>query len=509
MNRLNSLVAAASVALLLAACGGASQGGAASTAAGKHILTVGNATDMLSMNPYAHSESTQYSRWQHIYQPLDQLDPKTGQFTGILAESWSNPDHNTWDFKLRQGIKFDDGSELSADDVVFSYNRIQTDKDSKQGDVFKNVDSITAPDKYTVRIHTKTPDAAFYTRLSQRYISSKAHYDKLGAEAADKDPDGTGPFKFKEFVPGQRFVVEKNPNYWGDKPYWDEVVFRPIPEAEVRVTALLNGEAQIVEQVPTQDIDRVQGGANTTTAPYRNNRLMFLAMDPVLAEPLKNQKVRQAIAYAIDKDAIVKDVLQGKAYRLDQPVGEGILSYDPNYKYPYTFDPGKAKQLLTEAGYPNGFSIDFYTPVNRYPRDKDISTAIAGMLANVGIKTNLKTPEWSTFQDEYVKGKYPMYLIGRGDVVDPSEYLEQYFLTGITKRLQFSNPDVDAALNAQQQEFDPQKRLDLLHKAEQLIVQQAPVVFLFQYQDAYGIARNLSFEPRGDEMMFAWTVSPK
>jgi peptide/nickel transport system substrate-binding protein len=506
------LLAGASAAVLLAACGGASQPaqGAAGASGGKHILTVGNATDMLSMNPYAHSESTQYGRWAHIYEPLDREDPKTGQFQGVLAESWSNPDHNTWDFKMRQGVKFHDGSELTADDVVFSYTRMRTDKDSKQGDVFSNVDAIEAPDKYTVRIHTKTPDAAFYTRLAQRYISNKAHFDKLGAEAADKAPDGTGPFKFKEWVPGQRFVIEKNPDYWGaDKPYWDEVVFRPIPEAEVRVTSLLNGETQIVEQVPPQDVERVQGASNVTTAPYRNNRLMFVALNPPLAEPLQNEKVRQAIAYAIDKDAIIKNVLQGKAYRLDQPIGEGILSYDDKYQYPFPYDPAKAKQLLSEAGYPNGFTIDFYSPVNRYPKDKDISTAITGMLAQIGIKTNLKTPEWATFQDEYVKGKYPMYLIGRGDVVDPSEYLEQYFMTGVTKRLQFSNPDVDAALKAQQQEFDPQKRLELLRKAEQLIVQQAPSVFLLQYQDAYGIAKNLNFEPRGDEMLFAWTVTPK
>ena len=511
MSWIRRSAVAASALILLAACGGASQQAASAGASGgKRILTIGTATDLLSLNPYAHSESTQYGRWEHIYEPLDRYDPKTQQFQPMLAESWSSPDHNTWEFKIRKGIKFHDGAELTADDVVFSYGRMRTDKDSKQGEVFNNVDKMEASDPYTVRIHTKYPDAAFFTRLGQRFITEKARTEKLGAEAADKQPVGTGPFKFKEWVPGQRLVVEKNPDYWGAaKTVWDEVVFRPIPEAQVRVTSLLNGETNLIEQIPPQDVERVQNAANVTTVPSRNDRLMFLAMNPTQAEPLQNEKVRQAIAYAIDKDAIVKDVVQGKAYRIDQPIGSDMYSYDENYKSPYTFDTAKAKQLMSEAGYANGFSIDFYTPVNRYLKDKDISTAIVGMLGEIGIKANLKTPEWATFQDEYVKGKYPMYLIGRGDVVDPGEYLQQYFMTGVTKRLQFSDPEVDAALKTQQEEFDPQKRVALLRKAEQLIIQKAPAVFLLQYQDSYGISKGLTFESRGDEMVFAWTVVPK
>jgi peptide/nickel transport system substrate-binding protein len=485
----------------------AAASGAASS--GKKTVTIAYTTDLEGWSPFSHSGSTQYARYLHFMDPLVWRDEKKDAWVPHIAESWKNIEGNTWEFKLRQGVKFHDGSDLTADDVVWSYNRMKTEKDSKQAPVIADVDEITAPDKYTVRIHTKNPDAAFVGRLDNRVIMSKAYHEKLGTEAADKQQIGTGPYKFKEWLPGQRLVLEKSTNYWGPfKPTWDEVVFRIIPEEEARITALTNGEVDVISNVSPQNHDRLNNSGSAKAVGVRGQRMLFVGLSPIV-EPLKNEKVRQAINYAVDKEAIIKGILQGRAYVMEGPIGPGMYSYDEKLQPTYGFNLDKAKQLLTEAGYPNGFEVDFFTPSDRYIRDKDISTAIVGMLSKIGIKANLKTPEWATFSDEYNKGMYPMYLIGRGSVVDPSEYLHQYFRTGVTKRLQFSDPEVDAALRAEQREFDEAKRVELLRKAQSMIMQKAPVVFLLQYEDTYGAHKRVDFEPRSDEYIFGWEVKQK
>ncbi|HYY89446.1 MAG TPA: ABC transporter substrate-binding protein, partial [Chloroflexota bacterium] len=169
-----------------------------------------------TMNPYAHSVGGIYPTWKHVLEPLVEYDFDKKQVSGVLAESWTNPDPNTWVIKLRQGIKFHDGGDFTAADVVYSFvDRIQRDPDSKQADSFNNVDAVDAVDPHTVRIHTKTPDAAMLFRLFQRFISSKAVHDQRGLAEGDKLAIGTGPYTFREWVPGQRFVLEKNTSYVG------------------------------------------------------------------------------------------------------------------------------------------------------------------------------------------------------------------------------------------------------------------------------------------------------
>jgi peptide/nickel transport system substrate-binding protein len=516
MDRRTFLLATAGT--LLAACAptpqasqpvaqsGAATPGAAGSG-GTRRLTVAYTTDILGYDPYGHSESTQYARWLHVYDPLVLRDEKSGNWVPHVAVSWSNPDPRTWQFKLRSDVVFSDGSTLTAADVAYSYNRLKSDPGSQQASTFANVESVTAPDSTTVEVKTKNPDAAFVTRLDNRVILSKAHYDQMGKDAGDRQALGSGPYLLREFVPGQRFVLARNPRYWGPfKSVWDEVVFRPIPEAEPRVTALLNGEVDLIAEVPSQNIDRINGAGNAQVISARGNRILFVGFNPII-EPLQKVEVRQALSYAIDRDAIVNGVLQGHAYRLDGPIGPDMYSYDENLQPKYQFDPDKARSLLAQAGYPNGFQVDFYTPVNRYPKDKDTSSAIVNMLGDVGVKASLQTPEWATFQDQYGKGQYAMYLIGRGDVVDPAEYLQQYFQTGVSKRLSgFSDPEVDQTLQAANSEFDPPKRMQLLRDAQSKIMRDAPADFLLQYQDIYAASRKLTYTPPNNEYIFAWEV---
>jgi peptide/nickel transport system substrate-binding protein len=235
---------------------------------------------------------------------------------------------------------------------------------------------------------------------------------------------------------------------------------------------------------------------------------MFVGMNPTF-KPWDNQLVRQAVAHAIDKEALIKGVLEGRAYALDGALGPGMYSYDPNVKSPYTYDPEKAKQLLAQAGYPNGLDVEYASPVGRYNKDKELSEAIVHMLARVGIRASMKTPEWATFWGDVQAGKQPMYLIGRGSVVDPSEYLHQYFRTAVTKRLGFSDPEVDRLLAAEQQEFEPQERIKLLRQAAARITEASPAAFLFQYEDTYGVSNKVEYKARSDEYVLAWEAKPR
>ena len=461
-----------------------------------------------TLNPYAHSTTQIYPTWKHVIEPLVEWSWSKKQIVPILAESWSNPDNNTWVFKLKKGIKFHDGSEFTAADVVHSYTRIQKDPDSKQASSIAHVNAIEALDPYTVRLRTKSPDAALVFRLAQRFITNKTAYDRLGGAQADKLALGTGPYKFKEWVRGQWFVLQKNPGYAHSdhKPTVDEIVFRNIPEAEVAITSLTNREVDIISNVPPESASRVTGDARIETA--RTVNIMFLGMHTSVPE-FKNKLVRQAVNYAIDREALTQRVLKGYAYPMHAPVGPDQYGYSPEIGPKYTHDPAKAKQLLTQAGFANGFEVDFLVPLGQYNKVKDVAEAIGGMLNAVGIRAKLRTQDQDSGFAAIQNGKVGMYIFGRGSVVDPSEYLHQYFRTGVTKRLEFSNPTVDAALNAEQASFDPSQRVKLLQKAMSTLMDEAPVAWLYQYQGLQGVSNKFDFNSNPAEDIYAWDLKPR
>src|SRR4051794_30836397 len=519
---LPTLILAAAL-VLLAACAPAAQpagprgdapaagGGAPAASGGKSRVVLAVGSETVSASPYGDSSPWVYAEWMHILEPLVFFNDQTGELEPLLAESWSNLDGNTWEFKLHQGVKFSDGGEFTADDVIHSFTRIRDGADSAQQSTLKHVVDMQAPDKYTVRLVTAQPDAALPIELHNRVIGSKAAFERAGSqEEADKRPIGTGPYLFKEWVQGQRWVIEKNPNYWGTahRGTIDEVVFRKIAEPQAAVTALLNGEVDVVTDVPPQLVDRIQTSGNAHVESAKGSRLMFLAMHPGY-KPWDNEKLRQAVSYAIDREALVQGVLQGRAYVLKGPVGEGMLAYDPNLQPAQVYDLARAKQLMVEAGYPNGLDVEMQSPNGRYLKDKELAEAIVGMLAQIGIRARLTTPEWGKVWPDIQAGRVPFYLFGRGSVRDPSEYLHQYFRTGVTKRVGISDPDIDAALLAEQRELDPTRRTALLQRAMSLINEKTPVAFLLYYQDTFGVSNRFNLKARGDEYLFAWDVSAR
>ena len=473
-------------------------------------VSIGVTETMETFNPYADSVSLMYSIWCQVLGCMGTYDFDKGQHVGLVIERWEVKDPTTWLFHVRKGLKFHNGLPVTAHDVVHSLGRTRNDPLSKQRQNVSAVAGEKALNDYTVEVKTKIPTAPLLDYLFDRVIiTSKALYDKYGADEADrKHPFGAGPYKFRELIPGQRLVIGKDPSHpmWKQYPQApDEIVFRIMREPEQRVTALLNNEIQIAQFIPPHLRERVEQSSAHKIVKFHTAEIMFLAMQPKV-KPWDNKLVRQAVAYAIDRDTIIKTLLRGEASRLDGPIGEGQYGFDPKLQPRYSYNPEKAKALLKQAGYPNGVDVELSTPVGRYTLDKQISEAIVPMLTAAGIRTKLLTPEWATLWANVQQGKVPFYYMGRGGVVDPSAALAQYFQTGGSPRIGFSNPKVDDLLSQERQTFDPNKRKKVLGEAMSVITDEAPAHFLWRHQLLFGLHKSVDYRPLPSERIFGWNI---
>lgn len=461
-------------------------------------------------NPYGDSNSLMYGVWCHVYGCLIEYDFDKADYTGILAQGWEVTDPKMWIFHLRRDIRWQNGEPLRADDVVHSFNRVMTDPQSKQKQNLSMVAGVQAVDDHTVKVTTKEPTAPLLSYLTQFIITNKAVFDQYGPKLADEQhPVGAGEYKLERLMPGQMFALVKNtdfPGMQGRRDAPDRIVYEIVREPEARTVGLFNGEFQIVQRLPPNMIAEVENNPNTKVVSVAAAEFMFLGMTPK-RPPWNDKLVRQAVCYAINRDAIVKSILGGQAMRLDGVVGPGQIGYDPNTRERYPYDPEKAKALLRRAGFPNGIDVDFYTSTGRYLFDRTIATAIVPMLAAVGIRATLHTPEVSTYWSDIQRGEVPFYYWGRQSVIDPSPALSQYFETGGSPRIGVSDPNIDRLLRQERVTFDPEERKKILNQAFDAILEAAPACFLWRYRNVYGVAKSIDFRPVPDDRIRPTDVS--
>ena len=477
-------------------------------------VSVGVTETIETHNPYGDSVSLLYGIYSEITGPFCTYNYAKGDFEGRLAERWKVENPTTWIFYLNKNYKFNDGSAVTADDVVHSImTRVIKDPQSKQkASVAPSVVNAEVVDPHTVRVTTDKPTAPLLSFMCDRLIvTSKAVFDKYGRDAADKEHMlGAGPYRLKELIPGQRLVIAKRPDHPEAKKHPrapDEVVFRIMRETEQRVTALLNDEVQIAQFIPPHLRQRVEKNPNLKITPVDSVEIMFLAMQP--KPPFDKKEVRQAVCHAINRDQIIKTLLEGFASRLDGPIGPGQYGYDPNLKPKMNYDPEKAKKLLAQAGYPNGVDVELQTPVGRYTLDKQLTEAMIPMLNAAGFRARLLTPEWATLWSNVQKGTVPFYYMGRGSVQDPSAALHQYFHTGETPRIGYSNPKLDELLEKEQQEFDPKKRRQNLAQAMSLLTEEAPACFMWRHKLLWGLNKRVEYQPLPDGRIYAVDMTVK
>ena len=271
---------------------------------GKTVF-IAHGVDLESINPYWHNTTANYAVWRHFLEPLAEYDFAKKRYVGVLAESWTGNEKG-WTFKLQRNVKFHNGAEMTAADVIYSLKRSMDPKFSRQLTLARAIQSMHAPDPYTVVVTTAKPVVSFLDYLDNTYILSEAAAKESGDEAnLGRKPVGTGPFKFVEWVRGDRVVAEKNPQYWRGAPKLDRIIWKPVSEDAARLALLESGQADLIANVPPHETDRLKNQPALRSEEVRSARIIFLLLDPA-HKPLDNKLVRQAIHYALDKDAIVK-----------------------------------------------------------------------------------------------------------------------------------------------------------------------------------------------------------
>ncbi len=461
----------------------------------------------VSLDPAVATDQATLNVVEQINEPLLLWTPRAG-LRPYLATSWKAVSPTVWEVQLRHGVKFTDGEELTADVVKFNWQRLQ-DPNFKPPNwpLARGISDIGVVDKYTVRFTTQEPDPVFPLRsLSELPLVPMTYVQQHGNQYFAEHPVGTGPYKFVEKVTDERVVLEANPGYWRGKPSLDKVTFLSIPEASSRMAALQTGAADLVTLVNIDDVPRLtQAGLHVVSEP--SLRVMHVILDTLHGGPTADKRVRQALNYAIDKDALIKYVVKGYGAKVQgQMLSKDYFGFNPSLQaFPY--DPARAKKLLAEAGYPNGLTLTFYTPHGRYMADQQIADAIAGQLKNVGITANEQTLEWGTYiQKLQAKQLTPMAFLGLALLPDADLMLQEH-LCGETYSY-YCNKQFDALVLAARHEINPEKRKQLYWQATALEHDDPPVIYLWQQVDLYGLTgRVKNWHPRPDEMIDLWGVS--
>jgi peptide/nickel transport system substrate-binding protein len=416
-----------------------------------------------------------------------------GAIVPDLAESWELASDTTWRFHLRHGVKFQDGSVFSGDDVKYTLDHA-LDPKSAYGLIgrISAITHVTVVDPYTVDISTAKPFPTLVVALADIVIEPKLYAEKVGPEGQRRHPVGTGPFAFKSYIPGDRLELVANENYWRGKPAIDNIVFRNIPEASTRVSSLLSGETQIVEEVPVDFIDQVEKNAKLKIDAVSTSVGLILTYD-VTKPPFDNPKVREALDLAVDKELIRKEILKGKGEVLQgQLLTSNTLGFNPAIKArPY--DPEKAKQLLSEAGYPQGFTTSISTMSGRYLSDVDIANAVSGMLNEVGVKVNINVMESGIFLKNLgspARDLGPIYMIGWYSFGD-ADFAMTWF-TQANKRTAWTSPEFDRLFTAARSTNDVEARKASYARMAEIMHAENPSMYLFGLPTIYGVSKRLS-----------------
>jgi peptide/nickel transport system substrate-binding protein len=457
----------------------------------------------------------------HLFDTLVERDQNLKIVPALAAELPKLVGPTTWEVKLRQGVKFHNGEDFNAESVKFSLERVKTGLRASSN--FRPIEKVDIVDAYTVRVQTSKPWPIFPTIMTSRQASMYPPKAYAGKDSAfiSKNPIGTGPYKLVRWSKDEEIVLEANDQYWRGAPRIKTVVFRPIPDDAVRVAALQNGEVDVAVNIPPHLATIIANHPKIflSTAPsIRTLQLMFVTHEydaqHKLVGPYKgvtaDKRVRQAIAYALDVDEIIKGVLDGKAMRTATLLTPLHFGYDPALK-PIKQDLGKVKQLLTEAGFPGGLDLTLNSPQGRYVRDKEVAEAVTGQLTKAGIKTQLKTYEFVNYLNTlvYVHKPGPVWLIGWGTAtVDAETVYGPLFRSG-SNLGNYHNADFDGMVDQAQTQMDEKQRLATYHRINKLWIDDMPAVPLYQQLDLYGASKRLNWKARSDELIKAYDMSIK
>jgi peptide/nickel transport system substrate-binding protein len=498
------------------------------TAVWAKTLRIGAQADAGTMDPQAQNIQTTITLLSMIYEPLITRDKALNK-APALAESWSQTSPTTWRLKLRPGVKFHDGAPLTSADVAFTIQRAQGA--TSQFASYVGGFTVQPVDDLTFDIVTQRPDQLLPDKLLFIPIMSKLWSEKNNALTPQNlkekqesftalNANGTGPFRLVSRAPDSKTVLQRVPGYWG-KVDGDitEVVWTPVSSDPTRVAALLSGELDIVIDIPAQDVARLQQNPDLKIAKTDEFRTIFFGFDlksdklkyadVADKNPFRDLRVRQAINLAVDRDAVVRTVMRGLASPTTQILAPGNVGYDPALDKTVATNRERARQLLTEAGYPNGFSFTFDCPNDRYVNDEQVCKTMATMMSQIGLKPTLNSMPRSRYFPKIWERDTSMYMMGfNSPYFDGMYSLETMLMTrddkkgeGIYNYSNVADPALDKEIAAARDEMDPKKREAMIKALYKKITDDVFFVSLYNQVLVYAMRKNISTPVRPDNWL--------
>jgi peptide/nickel transport system substrate-binding protein len=473
-------------------------------------LVVGIAQTVVTLDPAMHRDRTTEAVLRNVFDGLVTRDVE-GRVVPQMAESWRLVDDRTWEFRLRTGIRFHDGTEFTADDVKFTIDRIIIDRavggrSSPRRGLISEVDGAQCVGRYTVRIHTRRPCPSLVNMLPFIEVVPKAYVERVGDAYSAEHPVGAGPFAFVEWRKGEHVMLRRFEDYYGGSPEIPPVrpararmlVFKPIPEPATRVAALKANECELIQGLPPHLVPNIQRDARTRLLACPGTRTFYLGMN-VTRPPFQDIRVRHAMNHAVDPGHICRTILEGSATVLAGPLVPGAIGFDPDLK-PYRPDLGRARQLLAEAGYPDGFEVTLDATQDM----RDVAMALRDQLARAGVRAQVLVREMGLLRADLAGGRSDLFLANWGNAsLDPVGILDPTLATGGRGNYTgYSSPRVDALLQQAMTEMDQQRRRSLYAECARVVHADAPWVFLFTMNELYAARTHFQgWQPTPDGWM--------
>ena len=497
-------------------------------------ITVGYGTAVTSIDPHFHNLASNIKLSIHVFDRLVDQDEKMRP-KPALATEWKAVDDTTWEFKLRPGVKFHDGSEFSTEDVAASIRRVAWVPNSPSPFTIytRPIRETVIVDPLTIRFKTASPYPLMPVDLASINIVSRKHEQAPTTAFNDGSAMiGTGPFRYVSYAPGDKMELQRNDAYWGQKPHWSKATIKIITNNASRVAALLAGDVQAIDDVPPTDFVGLKSNANVSIVRASANSVIFMHLDsfrdqsPFVTDkagqvlqknPLKDVRVRKAISKAMNRQALVERIMDDTAVPAGGLLAEGFFGVSSKLK-PDAFDPDGAKKLLADAGYPNGFSLTIHGPNDRYPNDAKVLQAVAPMLTRIGIETKVVSQPWATFITQASTPNYAFsaILIGNSATTGEASFpLRAQVATvdaakgmGASNRSRYSNPKVDELLGRAMTTVDDAKREALLQETAEVAMADQALVPLFYQDNIYALRKGLTYTGRADGYLGAFMIRP-
>lgn len=517
-NALALCLAVLMMATMLAGCsGGASSSTPASASASaasgtssndSTTLTLAINADILTTDPQALNNGTTTSVLYNVFSNLVKYDD-AGEIVMDLAESYELlEDQVTWEFKIREDAVFHDGTPVTAEDVAWSLTRVMTDESSSDYMNFSPLAEAVAVDDYTVHVVSDDPYPIMLQLLCKggAAVLPKAYFEENGEEAWLANPIGSGPYQLTEYVKDDHVTLVPFADYYGEQnPDWEEVIFRVVPESSTRVGELIAGNVDAVNMVIPTEWERVNGNEGTAVVNGPSTRVYQLALKTDKG-PTADLRVRQAIDLAIDDQTIVDTILQGAGTPMLTRVPSGVNGCNEDLVGKYNYDPERAKELLAEAGYPDGFSMKIEAPTGRYTMDAEISQAIVAMLSQVGITVDLQLLESSAYSNVFSAHSAEdgfMTCFGLG-FFDASYGMIGYFGENTSGESNWNNQEYIDMYYEAEFNMNEEERTQLFQEMQQMVADEVPYAIICQIDNSYGVKDSITMTPRLDDV---WNLS--